>query len=255
MTELYNLPHRFASRATKYKWLSPIDDLSLFYWAVQPHVPQGLSLWLRAWYRNCVEDYIPDSTMLFLWGQNGTGKSVVAKGIAKYHLLNLGCPTLECIPWSAYVDDQLNGAEMEVNWKARLLIVDGLDERKPVGNKLSTWLLDKLVGQLKYRAEFLRFPTIITANRNPLLLGDWMAESSTGESSQDTRQAARTIISAFERHCFSSIKFHDLPRNISNSDLTKPERNKRLLSLGKEKNDLKALGFLIAEEYGEEIIW
>lgn len=251
MNVSYNSFHRFANRITRYRWLSEIDDLRRYYWLAQPHVPPMLSLWLRSW----INPGSDSLTMLFLWGQNGTGKSIVAKALAKYHMLNLACPTLECVPWSAFVDDQLNGSKMEINWEAKLLVLDGLDERRAMGNTLSTWLLDKLIGRLKYRAEYLKAPTIITSNRNPLLLEDWLATSPQGNSSADTKQASRTLISAFERHCHTAIKFKDLPFNIANSNLSKPDRNKHLVKLAKETNDMKKLGFEILEDYDETTIW
>lgn len=247
----YNSPHRFANRITKYRWLSEIDDLRHYYWLAQPHVPPMLSTWLRNW----INPNSSTSTMLFLWGPNGTGKSIVAKALAKYHMLNLGCPTLECVPWSAFVDDQLNGSKMEINWEAKLLVLDGLDERRAMGNTLSTWLLDKLVGRLKYRAEYLKAPTVTTSNRNPLLLENWLATSPQGSSNTDTKQAARTLVSAFERHCHTAIKFKDLSMNISQSNMDKPDRNRHLLKLGRETNDMKKLGFEFLEEYGETTIW
>ena len=257
MNVSYNLYHRFASRVSKYRWLSDTEDLRLYYWLMQPHVPPVLTRWLRSWFNP--KNDVP--TMLFLWGQNGTGKSIVAKALAKYHMLNLACPTLECVPWSAYIDDQLRSAFvdkdkiMEMNWDADLLVLDGLDERKAMGNTLSTWLLDKLIGRLKYRAEHLKVPTIITSNRNPLLLDDWLSTSSQGNFNTDTKQASRTLISAFERHCYATVKFRDLPKGIATSNLSKPESNRRLLALGKETNDMKELGFLILEDYGETTIW
>jgi hypothetical protein len=144
---------------------------------------------------------------------------------------------------------------MHPNWDAQLLVVDGLDERRPIPESLSTWLLDKLSSRLKHRAEFLHYPTIITSNRNPMAMDEFLGSSTTGNRNDDTRQSVTTLITAFSLHCFDTVAFK--PSKVKRpATMKSPEYNQRLIDNAHKHNDMKALGFhFLEEKYGEETWW
>ena len=206
------MTHRYSDRITKYDWLDA--GLNDFYWTAQPaHVRGSIINWLDAWFRRLFLREERPPTILSLWGPNGTGKTLVAKGIAKFHILNLACASLEFLPWAAFVDDQLNGQQMHPNWSAHLLIIDDMDSRRPVPESKSTWLLDKLSGRLKYRAEVLHYPTIITRNRG--VIRKFLSTTVTGQTDDNVEQSAETLTSALERHTFTAIEFRKANESIA----------------------------------------
>jgi len=247
--------HNFSDRITRYNWLDG-PGLPEFYWATQSvYIRSTIIQWLDAWYRRLFLKEERPPTILSLWGANGSGKSSVARGIARFHLFNLSCASFELIPWAAFVDDQLNGQVMHPNWEAHLLLLDDLDSRRPVPESKSTWLLDKLSGRLKYRAEILHYPTILTSNRNPINMTEFLTTSATGQTDAHVEQSATTLISALERHLFATLEFkfsHEL-RAKCNSDR---EFYRRLRESAEKHNNMRELGFhFLEEKYDEETWW
>jgi len=246
------MTHRFSDRIIKYSWLD--TSLADFYWQAQPaYVRESVVSWLEAWYRRLFLKEARPPTILSLWGTNGVGKTTVAKGIAHFHILNLACADTEFIPWGIFVDDQLNGQQIHPNWNAQMLIIDGLDKRRPVPESRSTWLLDKLSDRLEYRAEILHYPTITTSHRNPSEMAKFLTTSTTGQTDEHVLQSAHTLIEAFSSHLFATVEFkfsHELRAKCSSDQ----EFNKRLQHNARKQN-MHEMGFHFLEKYNEETWW
>ncbi len=193
-------------------WIMDTQGLDMFHWKAQPAAVKPTIDWLTAWGKfrfNLGDRPLP---ILFIWGPFGTGKSELSKAIARFMHLNLGVKTVEMVYWPEWVSDQLNGNHLKPDWQAHLLILDDLDKgQRPIPKSMDTWLLGKIVGILKPRAEIHKRPTIITTNRGPNELEKYFSTNSLGESNEETRHAAQHIVSALQRHTFAEIYMKSLP--------------------------------------------
>ena len=249
-------PHRYKDEIQKNKWLSDEPfGLPDFCWSVQPHdVLLHTVNWLQAWYKYRFLDAPRPKTLLFINGPNRLGKTrVLARGIARFHALNLCTWPVEFLSWGEYVDDQLNNGEKIIpNWQAKLLVLDDFDGQRPIPASLSTWLVDKLIARLKARSERMFLPTILTSNRNPGDMFKFLSTSKKGESDDDTKQSARTLLAMMGEHLFANITLKEVAKPAGMDVQT---FYTHLRQRARDENDMAQLGFTFLEEYGEETLW
>jgi hypothetical protein len=240
----------------KAEWLqTPPNTLMDFYWPAQPGIHVPIISYLSAWmeYENTPEQLrflasigqlLPNEApkkpmpFLFLFGPNNTGKTeYVARGIARFFVLNLGYRTFQYIHWTTYVSSHLNKQPIDVDWDAKFLILDDFDSWRPIPKSGDTWLLNHLM-PLRNRI----WPAICISNRKPGNLLTYFSTSVNGDNDEDTKQAASTVLVGMGRRSFynGGIAFKDATSYVKGS-LTK--NNAELQRLAKEQQDFFALGF------------
>jgi hypothetical protein len=244
----------------KNQWLRTPFTLQHYLWSVQPGKAQGIANYIRAWADWLYTDHgdaYPEkpATILFLTGPFKTGKTeIVARGLARYFVLNLRMPSVQYVYWPAYVKDQLNGKHLEINWDAKLLILDDFDGHRVIPQSMSTWLLEDMLAIIKPRVEYYKRPTIIITNRS--LKGEdnlekFFATPTVGQPNTDTKHVAEQVMSAITRNTFGQIIFNPLSSQLS--ELAK-RGGKELRDRAVAENDMESLGFLYPrEKYGIEV--
>jgi hypothetical protein len=242
-------------------WLNNQNmTLQNFLWDAQPKVTEWVVKYIRAWadwqYQGRNKQLEKPAPFLFLWGPFETGKTeLVARGLARYFVLNLCLPTVEYIYWPEYVKDQLNGKNIKPNWSAKLLVLDDFDGHRPIPESMSTWLVGDMLGILKPRAEVSKLPTLIITNRRLEQLEKFFSTSAAGHFNEDTKHTARQLMTALTRHTFASVEFQVIPPKYKKPENT-PDYNQWLRQQALEKNDMAALGFLYPrEKYGIEVMF
>ncbi|MFC1975068.1 hypothetical protein ACFLXQ_01560 [Chloroflexota bacterium] len=247
----------FRNKLEKNKWLNQQPfTLQHFYFQAQSQLVDPLINWMKAWgqwqatYINThggTFGDLPEKPLPFLYvsGPRETAKTeILARGVGRYFMLNLGFPSVQYIHWPLYINSRLDNAEEEVNWDARLVILDDLDGEKPAQNHPSSWKLIQTITPLKNRV----MPVLILANRalhpqdKKLSLGHFTGTTSSGKSSDELRDFAHALNSAIERKLFAAVQLNRIVPKSNGKNETIPELHARLRTMA-QGQDLKELGF------------
>lgn len=241
-------------RVAKHHWLQEAIGLDKFLWAVQPAAAEKITEYIGAWTNYIYWDNtLKPAPFLFLWGPFNLGKTEVAKSLVRYFILNLKLPSAEFVYWPAYIKDRLNGNHLEINWDAKMCILDDFDGARPIPESMSTWMLQDMLAILKPRGELLRLPTILITNRRPGELEKFFATSAAGKESDDTKHSARQLMSAISRSTFGSVEFKNPSRDFARKpEVSSADHNDMLRRLAAVQ-DMREFEFYYPEKYGIEV--
>ena len=190
-----------------------------YLWSGQKATPRHedvIVAWLYAWYESLLGEGDKPKPILHLHGDNNTGKSHLAIGIARFIGLNFHAFNhkgyicdVRRVRWVSYCKALLkNGGDVtDIDEDVGVLIIDDIDSFRPVPKSLSTYAIEEAVNVLKGRAEDAVLPIIITGNWAPSQLLKFFMTNSLGDSSSATEQAAKTLWSVIERNTFAQMRF------------------------------------------------
>lgn len=193
--------------------------LDNYWWASQDSNPSTMTIvatWLKRWYDyQNGEEHARPKPVLHLFGDNNTGKSHLAIGIARFMALNyfsLSTSGVVCdikrVRWVNHCKNLLSGLQNDINEDVNVLIIDDIDSFRPVPKSMSTYAIEETLNVLKGRIEDAVLPTLITGNWTPAKLETFFSTNSMGESNNSTEQAAKTLWSVIERNTFWQLRFN-----------------------------------------------
>ena len=116
-------------------------------------------------YCNKINDYHRHAIGLFLWGKNGTGKTLLSICVLKYALKKkfecffVSYSEIVSMFTSTWSSNSAKSAFEKNIEKSDFLVIDDLGKEYKTNNNLAESILDKVI---RYR----RRPTIITSNKN-----------------------------------------------------------------------------------------
>lgn len=259
---------RFQERVNNHWWLKEPMTLRHFLWSSQSKensvinpASQRISGWLKALFEYKYLGKQRPSPALAIYGEPGSGKTqVLARGIARFAMMNLGIPSVQYVYWPQYVKHVLERESANgdaINWKAKLLILDDLDRVRMVPKSLSTWMLEELIAELKPRFEIGYLPTIITSN---YFLGSdqakkIMSETSTGMSSEATGYAYDVLSKALSRSIHANVEIKTVPKQLSKPEPVWHDELRGRALLENTPETMARMGFHLWERWGEETLF
>ena len=224
-------------------WLKDSLTLEDFLWSAQPHVVEPLVSWLKDWIDWKHGETDKPAPFLHLFGPFTLGKTQLSYAITRYLIFNIYSPAAEYIYWPEYVKDQLNGQKLEINWQARIMILDDFDGRRVIPKSMSTWMLEDMLSIIKPRG-IRGLPTIIITNRELIELEGFFARPSEGKANEDTEFFSNQVMEAISRYTYASLGF----RPLDGSGLNDVRYHTQLREQARQTNDLQALGFYYPRE-------